>query len=162
MNCIIFLAPPPNFTPRIEVASSYCMWNGQLLLLKRQSHKSQGNTWGVPAGKLEINEKPVEALQRELIEEIGVEVEQTQLHFFKTLYIRQGSLDFIYHMFYISFAQPITVSLNLEEHQEYQWTLLEKAFEMPLMLGEHETLSLFKSFLENLKKQEQIGDNSQI
>lgn len=148
MNCLVFVTPPPNFSPRVEVASAYCLCHHQLLLLKRQSHKSQGNTWGVPAGKLEINEKPLEALRRELMEEIRVDIDQTQIHFFQTLYIRQSSLDFIYHMFYIPFEQPIEIVLNKEEHQEYKWVFLRDAFEMPLMAGEHETLSLFKRFVE--------------
>ena len=46
----IFDNPPENFSLRFEVAACFIAVNDQFLFLKRQPHKSEGNTWGIPGG----------------------------------------------------------------------------------------------------------------
>jgi 8-oxo-dGTP diphosphatase len=48
----------------------------QILVAQRQSHQEKGGAWEFPGGKVELNETPFAALQRELREEIGIEVSQ--------------------------------------------------------------------------------------
>lgn len=45
---------------------------GRILLAKRPSHLDQGGLWEFPGGKLEVDEEPLPALQRELLEELGI------------------------------------------------------------------------------------------
>lgn len=47
---------------------------GRVLLTQRASHVHQGGLWEFPGGKLEAGENVVQALQRELREEVGIEV----------------------------------------------------------------------------------------
>ena len=47
---------------------------GRLLLCKRPAHKRHGDLWEFPGGKLEPGETPLHTAQRELAEELGVEV----------------------------------------------------------------------------------------
>lgn len=47
---------------------------GEVLVAERQLHKFQGGRWEFPGGKVELQEHPFDALQRELREEIGVDV----------------------------------------------------------------------------------------
>jgi ADP-ribose pyrophosphatase YjhB (NUDIX family) len=44
---------PENFTPKFEVVSCFVEYKNEILLLLRQDHKPQGNTYGVPAGKID-------------------------------------------------------------------------------------------------------------
>lgn len=46
---------------------------GNVLLAQRQQQKFQGGRWEFPGGKVELNENPLAALQRELHEEIGID-----------------------------------------------------------------------------------------
>ena len=46
--------------------------HGQLLLAKRPKDSHQGDLWEFPGGKVENNESVLEALKRELFEEIGI------------------------------------------------------------------------------------------
>ena len=44
-----------------------------------------GSGWGIPGGFLEAGEQPEEALRRELREEVGLELESTEIVFARTL-----------------------------------------------------------------------------
>ncbi|MDD2758760.1 MAG: Nudix family hydrolase [Methylomonas sp.] len=48
--------------------------DGRILLTKRAQNAHQGGLWEFPGGKLEPDETVVQPLQRELLEEVGIEV----------------------------------------------------------------------------------------
>ncbi len=58
-----------------EVVSGYVTSsNGDVLIGKRHKDSYNGGLWEFPGGKLEVGESLVDALKRELHEELGVEV----------------------------------------------------------------------------------------
>lgn len=57
----IYFDCPQNFVPRVEVAGCFLEWKDKFLYLKRNSDKPQGDTWGIPAGKVEKGEDPYQA-----------------------------------------------------------------------------------------------------
>lgn len=44
--------PQKDFKPKFEVVSCFVEHDSKILLLLRQDHKSEPNTYGVPAGKV--------------------------------------------------------------------------------------------------------------
>ena len=53
--------------------------NGDFLMTTRPAGKACAGHWEFPGGKLETNETVVDALRRELIEEIGVTIQNVQV-----------------------------------------------------------------------------------
>jgi len=60
--------------------------DGKILLGRRQNTTYYDGWYGFPAGHVEVNELPKEALIREIKEEIGVEVALNDVEFAHTLY----------------------------------------------------------------------------
>lgn len=61
----------------VEVAVGVVVQNTQtpkFFVCKRSANQHQGNKWEFPGGKVEANESADEALARELLEEIGIQV----------------------------------------------------------------------------------------
>ena len=53
--------------------------NGQVLLTRRQAHQDFALHWEFPGGKVEPGESMLQALQRELQEELGIELLKAEL-----------------------------------------------------------------------------------
>ena len=56
---------------------------GRVLLLNHVFRAGSG--WGIPGGFIEKNEQPEEALRRELLEEVELELESAEIAFVRTL-----------------------------------------------------------------------------
>ena len=65
--------------PRFTVTAGAVVFNqnGEVLLLKHRFRPGSG--WGLPGGFIEKAEQPIDALRRELREEIGLEVQDVEL-----------------------------------------------------------------------------------
>lgn len=63
----------------IRVAAGVIMRNEQVFIALRSKDKHQGGCWEFPGGKVEIDEEPQAALERELQEECGIEVIRSQI-----------------------------------------------------------------------------------
>ena len=129
---------PEGFVPSVEVAGSYLVKQGRLLLLKRASSVSQPGTWGVPAGKLEEHEVPIQAAVRETYEETGVLLKPANLEFVRTFYVK-GPVFFCFHTFYQKIEEELEVVLS-SEHVEHRFVSLSEASSLALISGGMDTL----------------------
>jgi len=57
------------------VAAALVDGQGRVLLQRRAPGRAMAGLWEFPGGKVELDERPEEALARELAEELGIEVE---------------------------------------------------------------------------------------
>ena len=99
----VYSTPPDDFSPTAQAAGCYCEWKDKILFLKRHPDKAQGNTWGVPGGKLEAGESPRNAIIRELQEEVGLEVATDQLQELGKLFVRLPHIDYVFYLFRFAF-----------------------------------------------------------
>ena len=131
---MIYNKKPKDFTPDIEVVSCVLEHNGKFVLLHRQKHKTHGDKWGLPAGKIEKTDKNMEdAIIRELFEETGVLAKEEDLIFHKTFFVSHPNQNFLYHCFKLNLEKRPDVVINKEEHKAFKWVTLDEASQMPIV-----------------------------
>lgn len=131
--------PPADFHAKVEVSACYLVADGEILLLKRAHGKPEEGLWGVPAGKIDPGETPLQGALRELQEETGLEYPPSVVIEKGRRYIRKPSIDYIYHMFILPLEQKPKVQIT-PEHLEYRWVTPLEADSLPLMSGANEAL----------------------
>lgn len=101
---------------QILVTAGFVAENGRVLMAQRLSHGPEGGKWEFPGGKIEPGEDPRCCLQRELLEELGVEVKVgAVLDVISTA-------DELRHLIIIYFDfRIIKGSLKAIECQDFKW-----------------------------------------
>lgn len=96
---------------KIEVVASFLERNKKFLIVKKD------DLWEFPGGKVKEGEDLKEALEREIKEELGVEIEV-------------GKILFIYEMenyiFYFFSSKIKKGKLSLKEHKDLKWIKLNQ------------------------------------
>jgi 8-oxo-dGTP diphosphatase len=103
--------------------------NGDFLMTTRPVGKAYAGYWEFPGGKLEAKETVEEALRRELIEEIGVTILDTQIW-------RTSLVDYPHALVRLSFCKITAWSgqLQMRESQQFAWQSLPVQVE-PVLAG---------------------------
>jgi 8-oxo-dGTP pyrophosphatase MutT (NUDIX family) len=124
-----------------------------LFLLRNQ--KRHAGSWGLVGGGVEAGESPAQALQREIVEEIGA------IGINKIIPLEKFTSDnnnFEYHTYLITVDNEFVPQLN-NEHRGYAWTAIND-HPKPLHPGVWRTFS-FKSIVDKIKTVETVIDQLQ-
>ncbi len=140
---MIYSVKPQDFYAEADVVACFLEHEGTFLMLLRQDEKPSGGRWGLPAGKVDQGEEIQKALQRELLEETGIEVPPSALVFNQTVYVRYEGCVFNYHMFSSQFTIKPRVLLNAPEHKDYRWVKPHESLELPLVHDQADCTRLF-------------------
>ena len=97
----------PTFT--VTAAAIIFNENGKVLVLKHPFRPGSG--WGLPGGFLKQGEQPVDALYRELREEIGLEIEEVEI-FWARSFKRPRQIEIIFRA--LSRGSPQPRSMEVE------------------------------------------------
>lgn len=125
---------------------------GKILLLKRSEEKDfSAGIWEYTTGRLNQFESPREGLNREIMEEAGIEVEVIKpistFHIFRGEKTAENELIGIMHWCKTD-SEEIKLS---EEHSEYMWVTAKKALEIIKKPSMQEDI---KSFMREKKLSE--------
>lgn len=92
-----YLKKPTNFIADVSVSTAWLVHQQKLLLLQKNTTAREGLLWGVPGGKIETNETPLQGLQRELLEETHINAQTLPLKHFLTCYVVKPNWQYVYH-----------------------------------------------------------------
>lgn len=140
---IFYSKKPIDFDQKVEVSTLFLDCKDNFLLLQRSSNNciSPGQ-WGVPGGKLEIGETPLEGLRREIHEELCITPKKEELIYLQSFYVRHSNLDYCLHLFSCTFSEYPQIVINPLEHQAFIWQHKTALLELPLLEGQYEAFKL--------------------
>ena len=127
----------------------FCRSTRRYLFLLRNQKRHAGS-WGLVGGTVENHETPIEALRREIVEEIGA------VEFEKIIPLEKftsNNNNFEYHTYLIPVDSEFVPRLN-QEHRGYAWTAV-KDHPKPLHPGVWRTFN-FKAVIEKIQTVEQL------
>ncbi len=128
---MLYIKKPKFFNPKFEVVSCFIEYNNKILLLLRQDHKNEPNTYGVPAGKVTPWENIDEAISREIYEETGLQLDN--LSYFKKVYVQYPTYEFVYHIYHKIITKSPHIAINPEEHKTHIWKSPKEALQENLI-----------------------------
>lgn len=138
----VFLEQPSEFQASMSVAGCFCVYQGKILFLHRNPGKPQGETWCVPGGKLEEGETAEQAVIREVMEEVGIDLNGKPLTYCRKVFVRFPDREFILHLFRVQLEEEPQLNVAEQEHQSYRWVTMEEALKLPLIPGGDQCLKI--------------------
>ena len=130
---MIYQQIPEKFNPKFEVVGCFVRCKGEIILLHRRDHKPQGDTWGIPSGKIHAGESALETACRETEEETGIAIPKNKMHFFSKIFVKYSDYDFIYHMFQAELDRKAEIRISQSEHKAAKWISPKDALSLPLI-----------------------------
>lgn len=105
----------------VRVVAGIVCYQGKILLTRRAPGESQAGFWEFPGGKIEEGESPEASLERELLEELGL---QTQVgpHLASNTH-QYPTVEVQLHGYW---ATAFTEAVRLTVHDAAQWVLPEE------------------------------------
>lgn len=97
--------------------------DGNILVLKRHKKDPEGETWGLVGGKIDDGEDKFQAAVREVSEEIGLNINSTDLQFVKTFHWNRDDMDLKFEVFRLPITQDkLKINLEKQENTKYRWS----------------------------------------
>jgi len=93
---------------------------GNLLVLHRKDFVPEGNHWGLPGGKVDEKNTPVETAILKTFQEVKLKYKKKDLRFLGEFKFKSEGNDVIYSAWVVDYNGE-EIKLNLEGHDTYKW-----------------------------------------
>ena len=130
----------PDFKADKKVVACNIVCGDEILMLLRADSKTQGNTYGPPAGKIGKGESVEEALKREVKEETGLEADMKSIKFIKFFNVKYDEFTFSFEVYNWYVDEKPQIRINRSEHKSYIWIKPQKALELDLVKDQDSVL----------------------
>ncbi|UCE74071.1 MAG: NUDIX hydrolase [Methanomassiliicoccales archaeon] len=106
--------------------------NNKILLGKRKKDRLYPDIWDIFGGHIEANETKEEALKRELMEELGIEVKSYD--FLESYQDKEPTLghDYVHHIFIVNIWEGTPINKNTREHESIKWFSRDETMDLKM------------------------------
>lgn len=127
----------------MRIVGCFLEHEGRFLILLRHSHKPNGGTWGLPAGKVDPGEDDRTAVLRELGEETGYIASDEELEHLSDFDFGNDESAYTFCAYRVKLSTPYIMKLEEAAHQESQWVTAEECYAIKNLIPDfHELLKL--------------------
>ena len=115
-----------------RVVGCYLEYDGRFVVLLRHAHKPDGNSWGLPGGKVEPGESDEQAIARELAEETGYSTKPGELELLGVYHFTMpdgGPVDYVTYR--VRIDKPHQVVIEASAHAAHKWVTAAECYAMP-------------------------------
>jgi 8-oxo-dGTP diphosphatase len=125
------------------IVGCFLEFEGKFLILLRHSHKPNGNTWGLPAGKVEPGEKNADAMVRELYEETGYKTTVGELEHLGDFTFGDKDKAYTFATYRLKTSELPNVQQEEAAHAQFRWVTPEECFSYPDLISDfHDLLKI--------------------
>lgn len=129
---MLFTEKPASLAGYKDVVWCFVQYEGKILLLCRQTDKSEPWKYGLHAGKVDQWESLLEAIKREVGEETWLQIWTPE---YRTVYyVNYPESNIVFHVFKIELSSLPPITLHREEHSCYVFCSPQESLKLPLML----------------------------
>lgn len=111
-----------------RIVGCFLEHDGKFVILRRRADKPDGNTWGLPAGKVEPGETDTAAMLRELYEETGYQADPNELTHLGEFALGQPGKQYLFNTYLVRIDNPHDVSLEPNAHESFDWVTPEECY----------------------------------
>lgn len=126
----------------MRIVGCFLEYDSKFVILLRHSHKPNGDTWGLPAGKVEQGEDDKTALLRELEEETGYIADGSELENLGDFNFGQDN-EYVFAAYRIKLTKPHELILEDAAHADSKWVTAAECHALQNLIPDfHELLKL--------------------
>ncbi len=124
----------------LEVCVAIIQKDNKFLICQRSKDDFFSNIWEFPGGKKEAHESSEECIQREIQEELEIQIEIIELYAQLIYEVRGKEILF---KFYLASTNETTIAMNV--HQDHKWVSAQDFAQYPFMEADKEVLEMLKT-----------------
>ena len=124
----------------MEIVGTFLKYNDEFVILHRQSHKPEGGSWGLPAGKVETREDHRMAAKRELLEETGYNADVNALKHLGDFEFGEGDRRYTFVAYELTLSAKHQVILEDSAHDEARYINPIDCFRMENLIADFREL----------------------
>ena len=124
----------------MRIVGCFLEYDSKFVILHRHSHKPNGDTWSLPAGKVESGEDDRTALIRELREETGYLADESQLEHLGDFSFGKNN-GYTFATYRIKLSKLHNMVVEDSAHSDFKWVTADECYALPNLIPDfHELL----------------------